>query len=727
MVLNKLQKRILTAVLVTILVSLTTGLVFINGGFKHLEWYFEDFKTVQVREGTKATEDVVVILVDESSLNSMSSIAGRWPWKRWVWSDVIEYLSAAGAQSIAFDILFTEQDLDINGQLNRHDQLLIESTGASGNTIHAFQILSDPENPYSDKPLPTLFPDKFSIAQVLGIGSSENDTFYLPAPELYSQSTYMGVVEFEPDSDGRYRRTTLFREYQGDFYPTLSMASLMSKLNINRVNNEADTRTLWVNDEPIPLDREGYYQVNLYETFESISFASVWASALKLRQGDVEALYTDERLVPPDFFEGKVVFIGASAVGTKDLKATPIDSRWPGVFLHASIVSNILDKDYIYQVKERWIYVLIASFAFITAFIVVFNGSLILQTVYPLFLLIGYTVVVFWAQYRLSLQIDFTPPVTAVALTWLIISGYLSATERKEKRRVRNMLAQYVSPAALNMVLEKYEDLAIAGIGKKEEMSVVFSDIRSFTNISEHLPPEQVVHLLNIHLEAMTQVTFEYGGTMDKFIGDATMAFWGAPIEDKQHALNATRAAIHMHRAMINVNEKLEREGMNPIDIGVGVNTGSVILGNIGSSQKLDYTIIGDAVNLGSRIEGLTKLYGVGVLISEFTQQKVYKDIPCALIDKVRVKGKQKPIKVFYPLGDSMSVNLTELFALVEKSERAFELYQARRFEEAITAFSALPDATFGTYKHVFIERCQACCQQPPSEDWDGVYNLTTK
>jgi len=725
--LSKQQKRDFKGIVLSIAVFISLSIVFAYDGFKQMEWLADDFKTQHLREGKTTDDQVVILLVDEASLGAMDSILGRWPWPRSVWADVLEYMSMGGAASVAYDILFTESSLgSMHERESEHDLAFVQISQESGIATHAMQLLFDDNNPDANKPLPDIF-DRFSIPNVKGIPPSQNDTFYIPFEGLYQAARNMAVVEFSPDSDGDYRRTNLFRDYQGQFYPVLSTATLMDILNIQSVEQDSEAHRMKINDMVVPLDRDNHYQVNFYENFETYSIASVLASIARMREGDLESVYTNERLVPPDVFADKIVFIGTSAVGLEDMKSTPMDARWPGVFLHASIVSNLLQQDFIYQVKSYWVYLAMFLLSMLTALAVLSHTSITLQLAYPSSLLVLYLVGNIALQHYFSLQMDVVAPVMTVFATWLVVNGYLSATEGREKKRVRTMLAQYVSPAALNSVLDNYEDQISAEIGKKEEMSVVFSDIRGFTSISENLSAEEVVKLLNIHLDAMTKVTFHHGGTMDKFIGDATMAFWGAPLPDPDHPLHATQAAIAMYRAVVEVNQELAALRIPKISIGVGVNTGQVVLGNIGSSQKLDYTVIGDSVNLGARLEGLTKEYGVGVLVSEFTREHIYRQIPCALIDLVRVKGKDEPVKIYFPLGLDTDENYLNHLDAVKLCEEAFKLYHQKRFSQANQLFQRLPDEYFGRFKQIYEARCVAYLKVPPGKSWDGVFTLTTK
>jgi adenylate cyclase len=727
MQLTKSQKRGLHAGLIALVVFVFSGWVFQNEGFRFVENWSDDLKASLFRADLKASDDVVVLMIDEASLSAMDPLVGRWPWPRSVWADVIEFMAMAEAQAVVFDILFTETHLEADGAISHHDLALVEMSAQTDFVTHAMQILEDPHNPYADRPLPEGFAEKYRVDGISGLDFSQNNTFYIPFSPLRDHSHRMAVVEFAPDPDGVYRSTRLFRDYQGDFYPVLSMSGLLDRLDIQKIQFEP--RQVRLDDLVVPLNRQGNYAVNFYGDFQSYAVSSVLASVSALRQGDLEALYTDPRLLPPETFTNKLVLVGTSAVGLEDLKNTPVDSRWPGVFLHASIASNILLQDFIYQVAQWQVWLAIFVMSVLVLLVVLRFGSLMGQLVWPSVLIGAMITMSFWVYGQYQIQFDLVPVLFAGVMTWLLLTGYFAATEGREKQRVREMLGQYVSPAALSEVLDNYEDQLKAQVGTEEEMSVVFSDIRGFTSISEKLTAQEVVKLLNIHLEEVTQITFAHKGTVDKFIGDATMSFWGAPLKDDEHAYNATVTALEMTRAMPRVNQTLLTEGLQAIDVGVGVNTGRVVLGNIGSSQKLDYTIIGDAVNLGSRVEGLTKEYHLPVLISEFTWAQIKQRIVCMPVDRVRVKGKNEPVLLLCPLAiidQDAPEDIDRAKAIEDVVLKAFNAYHEKNFEQASLLYGSLPQAYEG-FKMLFIERCSAYISTPPPEDWDGVFTLTHK
>ncbi|MDH5694425.1 MAG: adenylate/guanylate cyclase domain-containing protein, partial [Gammaproteobacteria bacterium] len=300
--------------------------------------------------------------------------------------------------------------------------------------------------------------------------------------------------------------------------------------------------------------------------------------------------------------------------------------------------------------------------------------------------------------------------------------------EGREKRRFKKMMSQYLSPAVLNEVVNKHEEFAHAEVGRKENVSMLFSDIRGFTNMSEHFPAEVVVEILNHYFSQMTDAIFLTQGTIDKFIGDAIMAFWGAPIRTETHAKDATLASLEMLERLKEVKIWLKEKKYPSLSIGIGLHTGDVILGNIGSEQKLDYTIIGDNVNLASRVEGLTKNYGCEILLTESTYNALAGFIPCRKVDLVRVKGKNKPIGIYQPLvnptraGDK-EFKVAELLA--QQYQEAFTYYLEKKWEQVESILKTFPEDDYPT--KIILERCRSYKIEAPPDDWDGVFTMTTK
>jgi adenylate cyclase len=392
------------------------------------------------------------------------------------------------------------------------------------------------------------------------------------------------------------------------------------------------------------------------------------------------------------------------------------------VNFHAAILGNILEQRFLQPANPASTYLATLALILLTVGSILQSRKSWMQLLLPLGLgglYLGWGV---W-QFSQDRLVALTTPLTGLVLAVLLSYGLLLVTEGREKAKIRRMFSQYVSPAALTVMVDQYEEYAQAGSGGKQEVSILFSDIRGFTTLSETLDPEKLVEMLNHYFAVMTKAIHGHHGTIDKFIGDAIMAVWGAPIPSSSHADDAVASAIEMTERLDEVNTWLATHQFDPIGVGIGINTGEVVMGSIGSEQKADYTVIGDNVNLASRLEGLTKTYGCSILLSESCFQALSRPIPCRLIDAVRVKGKQRPIRVYAPilLGQEQ---LDQAQAMAQLSEAAFDAYLRQDWEAAMGYWHQLPP---DTVTELMIARCQAYQTQPPPADWDGAFTMTSK
>ena len=737
MVLSNQSKLIIRPIAIITLVTLVVSLLYQSNAFKTMEGIMYDWRMEHSRKAININEDVAVILIDDASLQAMDNYAGRWPWPRFVYADLLEFLSFAEPKGVLFDITFTEKHrVNKNESINADDLELVQATSASPFAYHATRFVKDElasdesKNTILDQNLPEGFENRHAIEKratenkpsptnILNTQSPANNNFYLPFPELLQSSHGIGVVEVQTDNDSVLRRGRLFHNYQNNHYPSLSTTAFFDQAkitNINRIDN-----TIFLDDIAIPVDENEKMLVNYYGNYNTYSFSGLIASLQSIHAGDVENL-----LVNPEELTGKYIFVGGSAAGLNDLKNTPMDARLPGVFIHASILSNILDNDFLTPENAKLTYFLIFIFSVLTALSVLFLKNVLLQNGIPIAAGVSFAWFCFY-QFDHNIVINVVSPLSALGFSWVLSFTAMVLMEGREKRKFKRMMSQYLSPAVLTTLVDNQEDFAKAEVGSKENITMLFSDIRSFTNMSEKLSAERVVELLNYYFSSMTDSIFEHEGTIDKFIGDAIMAFWGAPIKTDNHADKATQSALNMIDRLEEVNEWIISNDLEPIKIGIGVHTGDAILGNIGSENKLDYTIIGDNVNLASRIEGLTKQYGVSLLITEDTFHRLQTEIPCLIVDLVRVKGKKIPIKVLLPLGTREN-NSEEAFQAIleraEKSDQAFQLYLEQKWDEAINILRTLPNEPV---HQILIERCENYRQNPPSKDWDGVFTMTSK
>jgi len=315
-------------------------------------------------------------------------------------------------------------------------------------------------------------------------------------------------------------------------------------------------------------------------------------------------------------------------------------------------------------------------------------------------------------------------PVLTMTTIYLGITVYRYVTEEREKKKVRGAFQYYLTASVVNEILKDPSKLKLGG--DKKNLSVMFSDIRGFTSISEKLSPEELVRILNEYLTAMTDVVFKYDGLLDKYIGDAIMAVFGAPLDQPDHALRACRTGIEMMSELRRLREKWAAEGRPDINIGVGINTGDMVVGNMGSQMRFDYTVMGDSVNLASRLEGTNKEYGTNIIISEFTHEIIKDELFCRELDAVRVKGKKLPIRIFELLGDRKDAAQWQEF--VGRFETGLAKYRTGLWDEAIAAFRGVLDVKPADFPaKLYIDRCEALKEHPPVEEWDGVFTMTKK
>ncbi len=668
-----------------------------TGATARLRLILLDAAAKQVRLDKKTADNIAIVLIDETSLQALNPILGRWPWPRAAYSDLMEFFKMAPPKMVLYDILFTEtQDPRTDGLLGANDNALVLTTLESGFGYHAIQILEDTEDEYNktdlNRPLPDDFIKKFAVPLE---GSSNwldstNNKYYLPFKELYNASAGIGVVEFSPDIDGVFRHTIPLRSYLGSAFPVLGLSPFINGQKVS-IKKKAVT----IGDREIPLDDEGKLLINVYGKFNTYSISGIFASYQKIMKGEFEDLIVD-----PLEFEDKIVYIGSSAVGVEDLKATSMSPNTPGVFLHAALSSNFILDDFLTPPNKSITRMLIVIFALICVPLLLYLPGY--RNKYGFLIVLSFGFFLFCYQnFTQGKVYDFISPFSAIFFSSLFSFGYLLVTEGVERRRVKKMFSQYVSPEVLDAVAENYEKYGSLLSGGEEDITILFTDIRSFTSFSDSHSADTVVKMLNIYFSRMSEIIFKGKGTIDKFIGDAIMAFWGAPIKMENHPDMAVKTAINMIKELEKINEEIQSKGINhTIKIGFGINSGSAIVGNIGSERRLSYTVIGDAVNLAARLESITKNWGAEIIISEFTREKLDPKIPCRVIDRVEVRGKKDKIKIFQVFVEDDD----ESSRLVKITNEAYQLFENGDFQKALGLYESIDD---GIIKEVFVEKCR--------------------
>ncbi|MCB0356143.1 MAG: CHASE2 domain-containing protein, partial [Bdellovibrionales bacterium] len=426
-----------------------------------------------------------------------------------------------------------------------------------------------------------------------------------------------------------------------------------------------------------------------------------------------------------EFMKDKYLILGATAMGIFDLRVTPFDENYPGAETHVNVLDNLLRQDFLsrHQDEETTMLAVLFILGVILSLALTQLGAvsgLLLTTVS----LLG---VSFYDKYFLfekGILVSIIFPLALTAGLYVFLTFYKYFTEERNKKELRSTFQKYVSPAIVDEVLKNPKNIELGG--RKENITVLFSDIRGFTTISEKLDPRALSDLLNSYLTPMTDLVFENRGTLDKYMGDAVMAFFGAPIHYKEHPHFACRCALQMLDKLRELQTEYRKQGLPEIDIGIGLNSGDCSVGNMGSQTVRSYTVMGDAVNLGSRLEGINKQYGTRIIISEFTHSAVKDNFTCREIDLVRVKGKILPVRIFELVSEGPAPE--EVNKKLECFNKGYILYHKKEFSAAMEQFNqALNINPEDDCSKLYIERCQNYLKEPPPADWDGVFIMTTK
>lgn len=654
-----------------------------------------------LRGPVKPTPKVVVVAIDNKSVAEL----GRWPWSRRTLADLVRGLADYGAKVTALDIVFAEPET-VAG-----DRVLATALTGTGNVVMGYFFREE------EQPLAPLAREQLADAKVklLKIDSDVatvplNEYKYLTAniPQLGASALDFGFFNQFADSDGVFRKSPLLLLYDGDIYQSLALKALRYHYGSEVQLNLAvfGVKELAIGKHRLPVNEHGELTLNYYGPTNSFT--------------TVSAVDVIRKRLAPGALKECIAFVGATEIGIYDVRNTPFDPALPGVELHATVAANSIDNRFIVRDGRTAALEMGAILVLPTVLALLlglapgsFAGLGIFAAVAALF--IGGNYLLFSRQ---LIDVTIFYPLLSLALSQLGSEAYRNLIVERKGRSLKKAFSSYVSPDLVKQI-ERNPDKLVLG-GEQREITILFSDIRGFTSISEGLSPQELVRLLNEYLSPMTRIVLEEQGTLDKFIGDAVMAIFNAPLDVAQHPQAACHAAKLMIAELAVLNEGFSSRGMHSIDIGIGINSGPAVVGNMGADIRFDYTAIGDAVNLASRLEGLNKYYGTHILVSEDTRRLVT-DNTCVFreVDRVRVKGKHQPVVIF-----ELMTTATDLLAAFEA---ALSLYRAADFTAAVTAFTALSEQYDDGPSRLYAERCRQYLQEPPPADWDGVYTAKTK
>jgi adenylate cyclase len=686
---------------------------------------------------------VVILDIDERSLDK--NVLGRWPWRRDKISALLKKLfDEYGVVIIGFDVVFAEPDESsglpvleklAKGRLKDVGQFQsalnelrpeLDYDAVLANTLKGRPVVlgyyfSSEENAVHSGAIPQPVLPKGTF-QGRNIGFTSWRGYGGNLPEFQANAANAGHFNPLVDPDGVSRRVPMLAEYQGAYYEALSLAIIRVLAGYPKVEpgfppdrfvsrNYSGLEWLKVGPVTIPVD-ESVSALIPYRgkrgSFKYISFADI---------------YSDK--VPKDELKGKIALIGTSAPGLLDLRSTPVGSVFPGVEIHANMITAMLDNNFKqkppYMLGAEVVLLLIGGIALAMLVPLLSPLKATLVSLLAMLLITGLNVML-WARGGMVLPLASSLLMTAALFALNMSWGYF--VESRSKRQFTELFGQYVPPELVDKMAEDPEKYSMEG--KSEELTVLFSDIVGFTSISESLEPRELSQFINDYLTAMSLVIRNNRGTLDKYIGDAIMAFWGAPVEDPEHARQGVITAMAMQTELDKVRAQMLARGWPDIRIGVGVNTGQMRVGDMGSKLRKAYTVMGDAVNLGSRLEGLTRIYGVGIIVGPYTKQLV-KDVVFRELDRVKVKGKDEPVDIFEPIGIEGQVD-KKVLDEIKLWHKALRAYRGQKWDEAeMDLFNVQRMSPECKLYQLYFERIKQCRIDPPGPDWDGVTAFKTK
>ena len=746
MQLQRIIRLVLSALILLVLLVDTSGL-YKYPFLKQLENWTYDTRLNFTRPDT-LDDRIVIVDIDENSLAEV----GRWPWGRDKLATIVDNLFGVyQVKVVAFDIVFAEKDessgleqfeqlanttLKDNADYQRalqeirpslmHDEIFADSL-AGKNVVLGYYFKTNLQQgesgiigllPPALTKMDAQWSERLPLNKAAGYGGNL---------DILQSSALSGGYFDNPfvDADGVFRRVPLVQSYEGYLFASLALATTQGYLDTAGIELAVESQgskggkggkeyyaleTINLQSFQIPVDANGA----VFVPYRGRQGSFPYVPAYKVLEGSAD----------PELLKGKIVLVGTSAPGLLDLRSTPVQNIYPGVEVHANIISGILDNRINH--KPAWT----AGYEFVLLIVVAISMALLLPLVSPLIAAastVGFSAVIMvgtFAAWNNNLILPLASPMMLIVLIFMLHMTYGFFIESRGKRQLANLFGQYIPPELVDEMSESPEEFSLDG--ENREMTVLFSDVRGFTTISEGMDPKELTQLMNALLTPMTRVIHKNRGTIDKYMGDAIMSFWGAPLADTEHARHALYAAMEMMDELKIMQEDFLQRGWPAVNIGIGLNTGNMNVGNMGSEFRMAYTVLGDAVNLGSRLEGLTKNYGVNIIVSESTKSEI-SEFLFRELDLVRVKGKNEPVAIFEPVGHRNDVekSVTEELSAYRK---ALSNFRAQSWDKAELDFFNLNRSYPDRYLYqVYLERVTVYRNEPPGDNWDGVFTHTSK
>ncbi len=711
------------SVALTLAVSVVLALYLFSHSrlYKRVELASDDFRWSYCARPDLADRDTVIVAIDDYSITNLAEQFNfSWPWPRQFYGIATDYLKKAGARSVTFDLLYTQSEvgrMDVDGTTSEND--FARAMAESGFVILGENLLADPgSRKTGNDGLKGLVFDQSDLLPVDVFTSVET-----PIPVLAESAAAVGVVNFHADGDGVCRRLPLVFSVNGTLRPQLSLAAYLVSEKDSLVGYDPKKRELVTRKKRFPLDRNGYYTIYWYGkggpegAYRYESFFNVFVSATQVMNGEKPVLPLSE-------FKDKNVVVCATASGLMDLKATPFsatDAPYPGGEIHATLFDNLKNSRAITPVSDYMVRAVTLTLMVLLAYVYITRSIGAALALSAVLASAPFALSFYLFKYHM-VQMNFIFPVLSVLFTSMASAVYKTLTEGQKKRQIKAIFSRYLHEDVIDLLMKDPERVDLEGT--ELVATVLFTDLQGFTTFAEDKTPRTLITVLNRYFETVTGIVLDQGGMLDKYTGDGIMAIFGAPLPKEGHAKAACETILEFRDK--GVNDLISTEGTK-ILTRIGISSGPIVVGNLGSSRNMDFTAIGDTVNLSARLEGVNKAYGTTNIMSEFTWEFVKDDYCFRELDYIRVKGKNKPIRVF-TLVDRKDAMTPETLAIEERFQAAMEAYRARDWDGAIALFrDVLALNPEDPPSEAYIERCQLLETHPELVDEQGVFTFKTK
>ncbi|MCL2374219.1 MAG: adenylate/guanylate cyclase domain-containing protein [Treponema sp.] len=788
-------RKTIAALLISLVLSGTVIICHLAGVLDYVEFRFYDFRINLFAGISRPSDDIIVVLMDQDSIEWGQRERGwGWPWPRKAYADFVDYMTLAGARSVVFDVIFSEPSIYLSyrqheiiadaarnleeaealiaeGQPRREaaplfrdmihsllnlsagedDAAFAAAAQRSGRVVQGVFFSAQTGDVFSwpgDLAPPLFQPENFgeALSRFALSGEAGRVAAQFPIAGLKNESAALGSLTGQPDSDNIIRRMRLFTLFDDVAVPGLAPAALLASGKDAAISYDPRRRLIRWGDHLIPIDRDGK---TLLRFRGPLSRYPVYSMHTILQSAEDYAAGR-QPLLPPENFKDAHVFFGFYAPGLFDIFPTPVSALYPGVGVHVTMLDNILMGDFLTQIPD-WVAALFIAASVILMAALVFYSSHVAISVAGLVAVCAAIITAGLWTFHAGWWVPMAAPLAAGLLAFLSATLYSYATEGKAKRFIKHAFSRILSPTVIDQIIADPSQLKLGG--EKRKMTAMFTDIQRFSTISAILQdkygedgPKVLVNLLNLYLTEMSDIVLANGGTIDKYEGDAIIAFFGAPVWMENHAALACRSAIQMKKRERELTEKImnpdgeffiplskliEDKAVRkerPLFTRLGINTGNMVVGFMGTPAKMDYTIMGNAVNLTARLEGVNKQYDThGILISEYTRSEIGDEFIARPLSRITVVGIPAPLRI-YELLDIRSEAPPRMAEMIKDWETAFAAYESRNFAEAERVFAGIcqnmPDDTVAEF---YRARCERFAADPPPESWDGVDSLTEK